>query len=317
MKLIQIKVLLNFTFCTHVDHKCRWYYGQNWVAWSACYDFFSFLLERWEIITNSWSTGRAGWPKLSLVVTHLPFSCWKVQCMFPFFSTEFPEELRLSLINAEMRTMQTVPAGFSLPSRDPHEKLRPQGSWREGGNLQYLTPAPQEPYLQFLRNYDPPQRILYVNMLPTDCEWGWKVLYGGSIQSVCWKAFGLCDTAVDSYGKDSLHLQEYHLTWLNLMAVAENMTNYWIGDWLMHERLCSSGDLDGGSGSLPFFVSTASSRVSQLMPLLRSREEALKHPLWSLQGRWEPSESSEQRYPLGSGCFTSLERSVTQFPHSF
>jgi len=32
MKLIQIKVLLNFTFCTHVDHKCRWYYGQNWVA---------------------------------------------------------------------------------------------------------------------------------------------------------------------------------------------------------------------------------------------------------------------------------------------
>jgi len=47
--------------------------------------------------------------------------------MFPFFSTEFPEELRLSLINAEMRTMQTVPAGCSLPSRDPHEKLRPPG----------------------------------------------------------------------------------------------------------------------------------------------------------------------------------------------
>lgn len=27
----------------------------------------------------------------------------------------------------------------------------------------------------------------------------------------------------------------------------------------MHERLCSSGDLDGGAGSLPFLVSTASS----------------------------------------------------------
>lgn len=318
MKFIQIKVLLNFTFCTYVDHKCRWYYGQNWVAWSASYDFISFLLERWEIITNSWSTGRQAFSGGNMSSLFLLGS----SIAFPFFFCWVPGraeccELRLSLINAEMRAMQT---GCSQDAPHPMRSPDPQGSWQAGGSLQCFTSCSTGVLPSILRSYKSPLRVLYVNMLPTDHAWGWKVLHRGistvSLLESFWPLWYFCwltcmgktpfiSKSIASHGKTSWL---YQRTWLIIGLET---------DWLVHERLWRSWDLDGGAGSLLFFVSTARSRVSQLMPLQRSREEALKHPLWSLQGSWEPSESSEQRHPLGPDCFPSLERSITQFPHSF